>query len=63
MRLKLILTLFTSMLFTVSAFAEETKKDCSQEKNLYKKIVCKTDNATSGITNKKTLADFFKKKK
>ena len=63
MKLKLIFTLLISLLFTINVFAEETKKDCSQEKNLYKKIVCKTDNATSGITNKKTLADFFKKKK
>ena len=63
MKLKLIFTLLVSLLFAISAFAEDTKKDCSQEKNLYKKIVCKTDNATSGITNKKTLADFFKKKK
>ena len=39
--------------------AEETKKDCSQIKNFYKKMVCKTNNATSGITKKKTLADFL----
>ena len=46
-----------------SLSAEETKKDCSKEKSLYKKMVCKTDNVTSGVTSKKTLADFFKKKK
>ena len=39
--------------------AEEIKKDCSQIKNIYKKMVCKTNNATSTITNKKTLADFL----
>jgi len=61
--MKIILILITSFLFSINVLAEETKKDCSQEKNLYKKIVCKTDNATSGITNKKTLVDFFKKKK
>jgi len=38
---------------------EEIKKDCSQIKNFYKKMVCKTNNATSGITKKKTLADFL----
>lgn len=54
--------MFTT-LFTTSLLAEEVKKDCSLEKNLYKKMVCKTNNATSGITEKKTLADFFKKKK
>ena len=44
----------------ISSYADEKKKDCSQIKNLYKKMVCKTNNATSGITSKKTLADVFK---
>ena len=49
--------------FITETFSEEKKKDCSKIENLYQKIVCKTNNATSGITSKKTLADFFKKKK
>ena len=49
--------------FITETFSEEQKKDCSKIENLKKKIVCKTNNATSGITSKKTLADFFKKKK
>ena len=49
--------------FNTESFSQEKKKDCSEIENLYKKMVCKTDYATSGITSKKTLADFFKKKK
>ena len=46
-----------------NANAEEEKKDCSQIKNYFKKLACKTDNVTSNITSKKTLVDFFKKDK
>jgi hypothetical protein len=62
-KLKYLLPIMFATLFTTSLLAEEVKKDCSLEKNLYKKMVCKTNNATSGITEKNTLADFFKKKK
>ena len=42
-----------------NANAEEEKKDCSQIKNYFKKLACKTDNVTSNITSKKTLVDFL----
>ena len=51
------------MSFTSITFGEEVKKDCSEIKNLYKKIVCKTNKATSEFREKKTLADFIKEKK
>ena len=59
----LILSIFMIGFINFNSYAEVQKKDCSKIKNLYKKMVCKTDNATSGITSKKTLADFFKKDK
>ena len=49
--------------FTTESFSKEKKENCSEIENLYKKIVCKPNYVTSGITSKKTLADFFKKKK
>ena len=42
-----------------NASSEELKEDCSKIKSIYKKMVCKTNNATSSITNKKSLADFL----
>jgi len=55
----LFLSLLLTFFINFNAKGEEIKKDCSQIKNFYKKMVCKTNNATSTITNKKTLADFF----
>ena len=56
---KIILLSLLIFFINFNANAEETKKDCTQIKNFYKKMVCKTNNATSNITNKKTLADFL----
>ena len=41
------------------ANSEELKEDCSKIESIYKKMVCKTNKATSSITNKKSLADFL----
>ena len=56
-----LLSIVVSFLFT-NLYADDQKDDCSKIKNIYKKLVCKTDNATSSITSKKTLSDFWKKK-
>ncbi len=60
---RIILLSFTiTFLFSTNVVGDNSKKDCSSLtglKNLYKKMVCKTDNATSGITEKKTLTDFI----
>ena len=59
-----VIFLFTALIFFSSeSIKAETKKDCNEIKNLYKKIICKTNNATSGITSKKSLSDFLKEKK
>ena len=60
---KVILISITICFFITESFSKEKEKECSKIENLYKKMVCKTNNATSKITSKKTLADFFKKKK
>jgi len=62
-KIKYLISILFATFYMTSLVAEESKKDCSLEKSLYKKMVCKTDNFTSGVTNKKTLVDFFKKKK
>ena len=66
---------FTFVFFaTYSTSAENNRVDCTLIKNIAKKLECKfrnatggitskIDKATEGITSKKTLADFFKKKK
>jgi len=64
---KIILLIITLSLLNTNVFGDVTeKKDCSKIepgiKNLYKKIICKTGNVTSVITEKKSVADFFKKK-
>ena len=54
--------IFISLLFffmSINTNAEEAKKDCSQIKNYFKKLACKTDNATSNFTSKKSLYDFL----
>ena len=56
---KIIFLSFLIFFINFNTKAEEIKEDCSQIKNIYKKMVCKTNNATSAITNKKTLADFL----
>ena len=33
----------------------EEKKDCDKESSWYKKMTCKIDNATEGITSRKSL--------
>ena len=59
------LIFLSTMIISLSfaAYSEEKKEDCSKIINIYKKMVCKTNNATSDITAKKTFADFCKKKK
>ena len=70
---KILMILSATFLLTTIAVSEE-KKDCSQVKNYAKKLECKlssatkgittkVDTATEGITEKKSLFDFFKKKK
>ena len=59
---KILITSIFICLYSSSLYAEETKKDCSQIKNFYKRFVCKTDNATSNLTSKKSLTDFIPKK-
>ena len=59
--------------FSTYVFSETPLENCSVIKNVAKKLECKLknvtsvvtskiDGATEGITSKKTLADFFKKK-
>tara|TARA_B100001146_G_C15830078_1_gene284679 strand:+ start:51 stop:245 length:195 start_codon:yes stop_codon:yes gene_type:complete len=60
---KLILLSAIAISLSFATYSEENKEDCSEIKNIYKKIVCNTNNQTSGITSKKTFADFWKKKK
>ncbi len=59
---KIIITLAFICLYSSSLYAEESKKDCSEIKNFYKRFVCKTNNVTSKITSKKNLTDFLPKK-
>ena len=72
--LNILLLLIILCFFNTKAFSNENKKDCTEIKNLIKKLECKVASstnsitskvnvATEGITNKKTFADFFKKKK
>ena len=51
------------MSFTSITFGKEVEKDCNEIKNLYKKIVCKTNKATSKFREKETLTDFINEKK
>tara|TARA_B100001179_G_C18239870_1_gene253621 strand:- start:273 stop:467 length:195 start_codon:yes stop_codon:yes gene_type:complete len=60
---KLIMLSAIAISLSFATYSEEKQKDCSEIKNIYKKMVCKTNKATSGITTKKTFADFWKKKK
>ncbi len=72
MKLKIIILTWTFLMFTsLNAYA---KKDCSKIKKLSKDyLACKASNLkssttglgldTSNIKEKKTLADWFKKKK
>ena len=60
---KLILLSAIVISLSFTTYSKEKKEDCSEIKNIYKKIVCNTNNKTSGITSKKTFADFWKKKK
>tara|TARA_Y100000590_G_scaffold418225_1_gene518710 strand:+ start:345 stop:554 length:210 start_codon:yes stop_codon:yes gene_type:complete len=65
---KLILLIITFFFITFYSYGEEVNQDCSTIKNLYKKMVCKANKASSGISSKKHLADYlpadlFKKKK
>ena len=57
--MKIIILILSLSLFSSISYGAEIKKDCSEIKNLYKKIVCKTNNATSAITSKKTLVDYL----
>ena len=45
--------------FSTLLYAEVAKKDCSLIKNLYKKMICKTNNATATINAKKKLTDYL----
>ena len=73
---KSLLILLALIFFSSISFSEENKTDCSNfnKWNFAKKLECKLksvskpitskiDESTEGITSKKSLADFFKKKK
>jgi len=55
----IILLLFIFTNFSTLLYAEVAKKDCSLIKNLYKKMICKTNNATATINAKKKLTDYL----
>ena len=57
--IKIILFITVTSLLSLNALAQETLKNCSEIKNLYKKIVCKANIATSQLDSKKTLADYL----
>ena len=56
---KLILLIITFLLITPYSYGQEVNKDCPMIKNLYKKMVCKANNATSKISSKKNLVDYL----
>jgi len=63
-----IILIFAIMFFLIpNSYAAEKLKNCDENKNLIKKYSCKANNLykkqTSEISSKKTLVDFFKKKK
>ena len=73
---KSLLIVLTLIFFCSMSFSKENKIDCSNlnKWNFAKKLECrlksvskpiasKIDKSTEGITSKKSLADFFKKKK
>ena len=49
--------------FAVNSFSENTKKDCTKIKNIFKKVTCNINIATSKVNEKKTLKDWIKKEK
>ena len=49
----LIITIIFSFISSISMSGE--KKDCDKESSWYKKMTCKIDNATEGITSRKSL--------
>ena len=57
--IKLAFIMLIIPFFSLSAYSSGTKVDSSQISNLYKKIVCNTNNATSFIGSKKILVDFL----
>ena len=74
--IKNLLVLLGLIFFNSNSYSEENKVDCSNlsKWNFAKKLECKLksvskpvtskiDESTEGITSKKSLADFFKKKK
>ena len=73
---KSLLILLSLIFFSSASLGEENKIDCSNlnKWNFAKKLECKLklvskpiaskiDESTEGITSKKSLTDFFKKKK
>ena len=73
---KSLLILLSLIFFSSISYSEENKLDCSNlsKWNFAKKLECKLksvskpitskiNESTEGITSKKSLADFFKKKK
>ena len=61
-KIKIFFLVIILNFFSTNVFSEEKKKDCSKITNLYKKMTCKLNNATSSITSKKTVTDWIKKK-
>ena len=67
-KIRIFLYVFTFLVCITAVKAETIKKDCSIVKNLYKKMTCMANNATSGLSSKKSLQDYlpedvFKKEK
>ena len=56
-KIKILLYFYTFLVSITAVKAETVKKDCSIVKNLYKKMTYMTNNATSGLSSKKTLQD------
>ena len=72
--IKIFITTIACVFFVGNSSSAENNENCTLIKNVPKKLECKLknstrgitskiDSSTSGITSKKTLADFFKKKK
>ena len=52
--------LYSTFLIFLSSisFAEESKKDCSEIKNLGKKLLCKVNEGTSKLNEKKSMSEY-----